>query len=1024
VKPANILLGPFGETLVVDWGLAKAVGRDKAGETPEAPLRPESRQEAELTQTGATLGTPQYMSPEQAQGDLERLGPRTDVFNLGATLYGLLTGRPPYQGDSLVDVLRAAEAGDFPPPRRLDPTIDRALEAVCLKAMAREPEGRYGSAQALAEDIERWMADEPVTAWREPLSRRARRWARRHRQTVAALAAVAVLAVAGWRWIEYQRRGRMMELTTRVHAALRRSTSLRGRAQAAAVGDLAPWAEAASAAQGAYALLEPNLDPALRREVEALLADVSAERQRAEAASADRRLLARLVDIRSAQTGDRSGSATDAAYAEAFRAAGIDPSARPPDPRGDPGAPAGSAEGAQIRECPAAVRLALAAALDDWAAVRRDKRTDADGARRLGAAARAADPDPWRCDLRDALDLPDKEARLAALRALARAARFEELGPISLDLLGRALDAAGDADRAVAVLRAAQHQHPGDVWINYDLGRVLDTKVGRREEAIRAYESARALRPETAHELAHALVKNGESDEAIAVFQDLIRLRPEESGHAYCLGVELKSRGRSREADAALDAARARCEAAIRSRPDDARAHNSLGLVLRIMGRLDEAIDEFHEAMRLKPDYLQPHYNLANTWRELRRFDEAIAEFREAIRLGGDVYDECHHDLALALRDAGRLDEAIEEYREVVRLQRDDPSAHRDLAVALRDAGRPDEAIAAYREVLRLAPGDAPAHYDLALLLYSTGRFDEAIAAHHKALRLKPDDPESYFQLGNKLSAKSRFDEAIAAYREAIRLKPDDSRAHDNLGYALRQVGRFEEAIAACRKALDLKSDVAGTHHNLAIALRQAGRLREAIDEYRASIHLEPDVPSAHHNLAIALVQAGRIDEAIGEYREVLRLEPGNAFAHNDLAWALAMSADPPRRDPAEALAHARKAVELAPNNGSFYNTLGVAEYRAGNWDAAVAALRKAVDLKRGGDAYDWFGLALVEERLGHADEARAWFDKAVAWTRRQAPRDQELRRLWSEASERLGRPGPDDPAPGAPAAPKLRDPG
>ncbi len=147
------------------------------------------------------LGTPAYMSPEQARGDLEHLGPRSDVYSLGATLYCLLTGRPPVERDDVGAVLRAVQQGDFPPPRSLDPSVNRALEALCLKAMALRPEDRYGSARELAEDVERWAADQPVTAWPEPILRRARRWARRHKPLVACaavlLAATVIALVAG-----------------------------------------------------------------------------------------------------------------------------------------------------------------------------------------------------------------------------------------------------------------------------------------------------------------------------------------------------------------------------------------------------------------------------------------------------------------------------------------------------------------------------------------------------------------------------------------------------------------------------------------------------------------------------------------------------------------------------------------------------------------------------------------------------------------------------------------------------------
>ena len=196
IKPGNVIVGKHGETLVVDWGLAKATGQAHAG-GEERTLVPGSAGGSAETLTGSALGTPALHEPGAGRGELDRLGPRSDVYSLGATLYGLLIGRPPFEGDDLGAVLRAVQRGDFRPPRRVDPSIDAALEAVCLKAMANRPEDRYGTARALAEDLERWAADEPVTAWHEPIGRRVRRSARRHRTPLAVAAATVVLAAVG-----------------------------------------------------------------------------------------------------------------------------------------------------------------------------------------------------------------------------------------------------------------------------------------------------------------------------------------------------------------------------------------------------------------------------------------------------------------------------------------------------------------------------------------------------------------------------------------------------------------------------------------------------------------------------------------------------------------------------------------------------------------------------------------------------------------------------------------------------------
>ena len=194
IKPGNIIVGKYGETLVVDWGLAKATGRSDP-EVGERTLMPSSASGSVETLPGSAMGTPAYMSPEQAAGELDRLGPASDVYCLGATLYCLLTGKAPFEGDDVGALLRAVQKGDFPPPRRLDPRIDKALEVVCIKAMALKPQDRYPSAKALADDVERWLADEPVTAWREPWTVQARRWLGRNRSLVGAVAIAAPVAI-------------------------------------------------------------------------------------------------------------------------------------------------------------------------------------------------------------------------------------------------------------------------------------------------------------------------------------------------------------------------------------------------------------------------------------------------------------------------------------------------------------------------------------------------------------------------------------------------------------------------------------------------------------------------------------------------------------------------------------------------------------------------------------------------------------------------------------------------------------
>jgi serine/threonine-protein kinase len=197
LKGQNVLLGDFGEVMVVDWGLAKVTGRPEEP-TSALPVTPGHDSPRFATVHGQALGTPGYMAPEQAEGRLDEIDARSDVYGLGAVLYEILTGAPPFTGPDDPAVLERVIHEPPVAPRRRVPTTPAALEALCLKALAKRPEDRYAGARDLGREVEHFLADEPVSACREPVVKRLARWGRRHRPLVAGalgLAAAALVAL-------------------------------------------------------------------------------------------------------------------------------------------------------------------------------------------------------------------------------------------------------------------------------------------------------------------------------------------------------------------------------------------------------------------------------------------------------------------------------------------------------------------------------------------------------------------------------------------------------------------------------------------------------------------------------------------------------------------------------------------------------------------------------------------------------------------------------------------------------------
>ncbi len=192
LKPANVVLGAYGEVVVLDWGLAKVVGKTDQTESDPRERRITLSAEAQTDQTLCQVGTPAYMAPEQAGADNDLIGTRSDVYGLGVILFEILTGNLPVTG-SVREVFDKIRAGHLPRAREIDPTVPRPLEAVCSKAMEFLPGNRYPRVEDLAEDVRRWIVDEPVSVHRDPLAVRVMRWGRRHR-TLATTAAALLVA--------------------------------------------------------------------------------------------------------------------------------------------------------------------------------------------------------------------------------------------------------------------------------------------------------------------------------------------------------------------------------------------------------------------------------------------------------------------------------------------------------------------------------------------------------------------------------------------------------------------------------------------------------------------------------------------------------------------------------------------------------------------------------------------------------------------------------------------------------------
>ncbi len=399
LKPSNVMVGAFGEVQVMDWGLAKVLPRGGIADDAEAGKIPKDETviatarsgsgDSDLSRAASIFGTPSYMAPEQARGEIDRVNERADVFALGSILCEILTGQPAFLGRTSGEIQRKAALGDLADAfARLDASgADADLITLTKHCLAGEPEDRPSVAGVVSDRVTAYLAGVQERLRRAEITTVEERG--RRRLTTVTAAALILLGLAGgggYTWNEQQKAMRSAKTTQAVEEALADASRLLCEARSAPPGDAGRWAAAAVAAKRAEGLLtQGEAAPALKGRVETLMAGVDRERtaaaEKARQIEIDRTLLGDLESIRANLVIHREPKRADAEYAAVFRKAGLDLDSTGPEEAG---------KWLASRTDP----IEMAGYLDDWAFVRRRVGRPESDWRRLVSAARGGDPDP------------------------------------------------------------------------------------------------------------------------------------------------------------------------------------------------------------------------------------------------------------------------------------------------------------------------------------------------------------------------------------------------------------------------------------------------------------------------------------------------------------------------------------------------------------------------------------------------------------------------------------------------------
>ncbi|MFT3882408.1 MAG: protein kinase [Gemmatales bacterium] len=556
LKPANILLTADGTLKISDFGLARRLDG-----------------EAGLTRSGIPMGTPSYMSPEQAGGKNLPVGPAVDIYAFGAILYELLTGRPPFVAESASETIQQVITQDPVPPSRLNGKVPRDLETICLKCLHKESAIRYATAEALADDLKRYLRGDAITARSEGVLGRLVRRVRRRPGfsaliTASTLLAIALVGVGLWMLSEREATARSAQAE---EAALEKSTEADLKEMEESLHKSA-WAEARAALERGKGRLGDRGSAQLR--------------DRMEQGSQLLRLAARLDDIRlnkhKSIGAPRSLEKEHLEYEAAFREAGLG------QVNDDPKIVANRIQRSHIRD-------ALMTALDDWMFT-----SNSAHRKWLEKVVAAADPTDWRARVLDPKNWQDEAAFTRLLKSAPT------LNPWISTFLTLQLRMESKGLDGVAILKQVQRMYPGDFWINFRLGDIMTLKANYGE-AVGYYRAALVIRPKAAvvhNNLARALEGLEQRSQAVEHYLQAAEIEPTSAKSQLNLAAIMQRLGRNEEAVSAY-------RKAVVINPNLTEAQKGLRLLLMQQGRMDEAREAWHTALEVNPPDFEAWYGYA-----------------------------------------------------------------------------------------------------------------------------------------------------------------------------------------------------------------------------------------------------------------------------------------------------------------------------------------------------------------------------------------------------------------------------